>query len=43
MRGHSVKEEYLFSEPLATNTRGKDVFEIVDKFFLEIKVLTGQN
>ena len=43
MKGHSVKEEYLFSEPLATNTRGKDVFEIVDKFFLKIKVLTEQN
>ena len=33
MKGHSVKEEYLFSEPLATTTRGKDVFDIVNKFF----------
>ena len=33
IKGHSVKEEYLFSEPLATTTRGKDVFDIVNKFF----------
>ena len=33
MKGHSVKEEYLFSEPLATITRGTYVFDIVNKFF----------
>ena len=33
MKGQSIKEECLFSEPLATTTRGKDVFEIVDKYF----------
>ncbi|XP_055499359.1 protein FAM200C-like [Leucoraja erinacea] len=30
-----MKEEYLFSEPLATTTRGKDVFRMLEAFLIK--------
>ncbi|XP_068229447.1 protein FAM200C-like [Palaemon carinicauda] len=30
-----MKEEYLFSEPLATTTRRKDIFKILEAFLLK--------
>ena len=32
MAGNILKEEYLFSETLTTTTKGKDVFNILNKF-----------
>ena len=32
LEADSVKEEYLFSEPLSTTTRGEDVFNILEAF-----------
>ena len=32
MAGNILKEEYLFSENLTTTTKGKDVFNILNKF-----------
>ena len=33
--GEAMKEEYLFSEPLATTTRGEDVFRMLEAFLIK--------
>ena len=35
MKGDSVKENCLFSEPLITTTRGEDVFGTLENFFAD--------
>ena len=42
MVGNVLKEEYLFSEKLTTTTKGKDVFNILNKFIEEQELEWGK-